>query len=253
MHRLGPKESRLHWRGWLDNSPRRVLTMKFHLALLSLILVLAPGASAQSSAKKPWVPLFNGKDLTGWKNNGEEKWVVEAGTILCESAANKYGYLTTEKSFRDFNLRLRFKGEAAGNSGVFFHARIVGLNPNHGPDIEGMQAEVDPNFGKHTAGLYESGGRGWVAMPTADGERALKPDEWNLLEISVFGNHIVTRLNRVQIVDFTDPAPKFTEGVIGLQIHTGGGVRVRWKDIEIQEMTNPQIPQISQIRQNESE
>jgi hypothetical protein len=147
-------------------------------------------------------------------------------SILCESTANKYGYLTTEKSYRDFNLRLKFKGEAAGNSGVFFHSRITGINPEHGPDIQGMQVEVDPSVGKHTGRLYESGGRGSVKMPTAEGEQALKPGEWNDLEVSVQGNHIVTQLNSVKIVDFTDEAPKFTDGVIGLQIHTGGGVRM---------------------------
>ena len=72
-------------------------------------------------------------------------------------------------------------------------------------------------------------------MPTAEGEQALKPGEWNDLEVSAQGNHIVTKLNSVKIVDYTDLAPKFTEGVIGLQIHTGGGVRMRWKDIFIQE------------------
>lgn len=192
--------------------------------------------SAAAAASHGWVPLFNGKDLTGWKNNGEEKWVVDHGTILCESTHNKYGYLTTEKTYRDFNLRLRFQGEAGGNSGVFVRSRITGIDPEHGPDIEGMQVEVDPNVGKHTGGLYESGGRGWVMQPTAEGERALKPiGQWNELEISVHGNHIVTRLNGTQIVDYTDPAQRFTDGVIGLQIHTGGGVKVRWKDIEIQE------------------
>ncbi|HYT19080.1 MAG TPA: family 16 glycoside hydrolase, partial [Candidatus Polarisedimenticolia bacterium] len=73
---------------------------------------------------------------------------MEQGTILCESVANKYGYLTTEKTYRDFNLRLKFRGEAAGNSGVFVHSRITGSNPEHGPDIEGMQVEVDPSVGK---------------------------------------------------------------------------------------------------------
>jgi len=213
--------------------------MKRFAVLLAGFILLAHPAIARSSPKKGWTPIFNGKDLSGWKNNGDEKWVVQNGTILCESVANKYGYLTTEKSYRDFNLRLRFKGEAAGNSGVFFHARILGIDPKHGPDIEGMQAEVDPSVGKHTGGLYESGGRGWVAMPTADGELALKTGQWNKLEISSQGSHIVTRLNGVQIVDYTDPAPKFTDGVIGLQIHTGGGVRVRWKDIEIQEISKP--------------
>ena len=53
--------------------------------------------------------------------------------------------------------------------------------------------------------------------------------------IAVRGNHIVTHLNGVRVVDYTDSAPKFTDGVIALQIHTGGGVRVRWKDIYVQE------------------
>ncbi len=199
-------------------------------------------ACAMAFGDATWVPLFNGKDLSGWRPNGEEKWVVEDGTILCESVAGKYGYLTTEKTYGDFNLRLRFKGEAAGNSGVFVHARITGINPKHGPDIVGMQVEVDPSPGKHTGGLYESGGRGWLIKPTALGEQALKPGEWNFLEISVRGNHIVTRLNGVQVVDYTDSAPKFKDGVIALQIHTGGGVRVRWKDIEIQEIPEAAAP-----------
>jgi len=203
--------------------------------VLAVALFLGLSALAQTPQEGGWVALFDGKDLSGWKKNGDEKWIVEQGTILCESTANKYGYLTTEKTYRDFTLRLKFKGEAAGNSGVFVRAKITGIDPQHGPDIEGMQVEVDPSPGKHTGGLYESGGRGWVAQPTPEGERALKPSDWNDLEVSVQGNHIVTQLNGVKVVDFTDAAPKFTDGVIGLQIHTGGGVRMRWKDILIQE------------------
>ena len=124
--------------------------------ILASAVFLGATLVAQSSSQAVWVSLFNGKDLTGWKNNGAEKWVVDQGTILCESAANKYGYLTTGKTYRDFNLRLKFKGEAAGNSGVFFHSRITGINLDHGPDIEGMQVEVDPSVGKHTGGLYEA-------------------------------------------------------------------------------------------------
>jgi len=68
-----------------------------------------------------------------------------------------------------------------------------------------------------------------------EGEQALKSGEWNDLEVSVQGNHIVTKLNGVKIVDFSDPAPKSTDGVIALQIHTGGGVKMRWKDIFVRE------------------
>ena len=202
-----------------------------------VVLFLATAqAFAQATAEKSWVPLFDGKDLSGWKNNGSEKWVVEDGAILGESTVGKYGYLTTERTYRDFNLRLRFKCETDGNSGVFTRSRITGESPKTGPDIEGMQVEVDPT--RHTGGLYESGGRGWVALPTPEGERAIKPRDWNDLEILAQGNHFNTRLNGIQIVDFTDPAPRFTEGVIGLQLHTGGGVKIRFKDVYIQELAN---------------
>jgi hypothetical protein len=203
------------------------------LTRIVLAVALLSTLAAAQAAEGNWVSLFNGKDLTGWQKNGTENWTVQDGCILGESTTNKYGYLTTEKTYRDFDLRLKFKPLAKGNSGVFIRSHITGIDPEHGPDIEGMQVEVDPSVGNHTGGLYESGGRGWVIQPTAEGEKALKPGEWNDLEISAHGNHIVTRLNGVQIVDYTDTAPKFTDGVIGLQLHTGGGVKMLWKDIEV--------------------
>jgi hypothetical protein len=209
--------------------------MKLVGMLLAATWIVMAGATMNAPAPGKEVALFNGKDLTGWHNNGEEKWVVENGTILCESAANKYGYLTTDKIYRNFELRLKFKSAALGNSGVFLRSKITGIDPEHGPDIEGMQVEVDPSVGNHTGGLYESGGRGWVKQPTAEGEKALKVGEWNDLHVLADGPHIVTKLNGVTIVDFIDPKPRFADGVIGLQIHTGGGVKMLWKDIFIQE------------------
>ncbi|HXT26891.1 MAG TPA: DUF1080 domain-containing protein [Candidatus Eisenbacteria bacterium] len=202
--------------------------------VVAALFVCMVGFPARISSSA-WTSLFNGKDLAGWKQNGQEKWGVENGTIVCESTANKYGYLTSEKTYRNFDLRLKFKPEAAGNSGVFLRSKIIGVDPEHGPDIEGLQVEVDPSVGKHTGGLYESGGRGWVAMPTEAGEKALNPGEWNELQVSAHSNHVVTQVNGVKIVDFTDSAQKFSEGVIGLQIHTGGGVKMRWKEIYIRE------------------
>jgi hypothetical protein len=202
--------------------------------LLGLILFAALGV-AQEPGESGWVPLFNGKDLSGWKTNGDEKWVVEDGAILGESTAEKYGYLTTEKTYSDFVLRLRFKCETDENSGVFLRSRITGVTPATGPDIEGMQVEIDPR--RHTGGLYESGGRQWVALPDAQGERAIKLHDWNELEIAAEGRHYVTRLNGVQIVDWSDPAPRFTTGVIGLQLHTGEGVKILFKDIYLRELS----------------
>jgi len=206
---------------------RIVKILAVNLALAVMV------AWAQGPAESGWAPLFNGKDLSGWRAYGAEKWVVENGEILGESTVGKYGYLTTEKTYRDFLLRVRFKCEGEGNYGVFLRSRITGQSET-GPDIEGTQVEVDPK--RHTGGIYESGGRGWVALPTEEGERAIKPRDWNDLEIAIEGKHVVTRLNGVQIVDYYDPAPRFKEGIVGLQLHTGGGARVHWKDIFIQEL-----------------
>ena len=208
--------------------------MRRWLVALIFGFLMITRAWAQAPAGKGWVSLFNGKDLSGWKNNGQEKWVVDDGALLGESTVGHYSYLTTEKTYSDFALQLKFKPESSGNSGVFTRSRIYGDSPKTGPDIEGMQIEVDPT--RHTGGIYESGHRGWVAMPLPACESAVKPHDWNDLEIAEEGRHIVTRLNGVQCVDFMDMDQHFTEGIIGLQLHTGGGVKIRYKDIYIKKL-----------------
>lgn len=197
------------------------------------LALLQPAGAAQ--AKSRWTPLFNGKDLSGWKVNGKDSWTVQDGAIRAESTSGKYGYLTTLKAYRNFALRLRFKALSKGNSGLFFHSRITGINPEHGPDIVGMQVEIDPTVGNHTGGIYESGGRGWLALPSASGEAALKPlGQWNQLELRTQGDHVVTHLNGVKIADYTYSPARFVDGVVGLQIHTGEhNFIILFKDIDI--------------------
>src|SRR5437762_9229920 len=77
-------------------------TMRRIIAVFIVMLFLVLAAPTAMPAKRGWVPLFDGKDLSGWKINGDEKWAVEQGTIVGESTANKYGYLTSEKTYRDF-------------------------------------------------------------------------------------------------------------------------------------------------------
>jgi Domain of Unknown Function (DUF1080) len=209
----------------------RALLIGALCVILNVAFPITPSAAAPHRGH--WENLFNGKTLEGWKAYGTETWVVDQNTILGESSSGKYGYLMTTKYYTNFLLRLKFNCETEGNSGLFFHSRITGENPRWGPDIVGMQAEIDPR--RHTAGLYESGGRGWVALPTASGEKAIKPvGQWNSLAVYVEGPHIVTRLNGVKIVDYTYSPERFTGGAIGLQIHTGQhGFRIRFKDLYI--------------------
>ncbi len=65
----------------------------------------------------------------------------------------------------------------------------------------------------------------------------LKPFDWNDLLIMVEGNRYRTYLNGVQMIDFTYPSPVATDGVIALQLHTGGHVQMRFKDIWIRDLS----------------
>ncbi|MBD0366171.1 MAG: DUF1080 domain-containing protein [Flavisolibacter sp.] len=174
--------------------------------------------------------LFNGKDLTGWTVHGTEKWYVENGTLVCESGPDKqYGYLSTNKPYKNFILTLKFKQEANGNSGVFIRSGIEGVK------ISGWQVEVAP-LGHHTGGIYESYGRGWLIQPDSTGEQQLKPGEWNTMKIKVVGDEVTTWLNGHQMVQLRDEKIGKGEGFIALQIHDGGGIKVRWKDFELKEL-----------------
>jgi hypothetical protein len=176
------------------------------------------------------VSLFNGRDLSGWKTHGEERWTVDGGEILGEAVTKAYGYLSTQKTYRDFELKARFKAEGTGNSGIFYHSTLEGV------DIKGVQVEVDPHPGKHTGGLYESAGRGWLVQPPGAAEAALQVGGWNQIRAVVRGPHVQTWVNGVPAVDYVDPTPAYTEGVIALQLHAGGEGRMRFKDIVIREI-----------------
>lgn len=176
------------------------------------------------------VKLFNGKDLTGWKIYGTEKWYVEKGQLICESGPDKqYGYLATEKEYKNFELTVEFKQETNGNSGVFFHSTIEGTK------ITGWQAEVAPK-GKHTGGIYESYGREWLIKPAAEKEEKLKEGEWNKLVVRVVGDDVTTFLNGEQMITLNDSKIGSVTGKIALQIHDGGGVKVRWRKVEIKDL-----------------
>lgn len=193
--------------------------------LISTLILL--NSNAQSLQKSKWIKLFNKKDLSGWNIYGTEKWFVDNGDLVCESGPDKeYGYLGTEQKFKDFELSCQFKQEANGNSGVFFHSSIEGTK------ITGWQSEVAPP-GHSTGGIYESYGRGWLIKPTEEKDRALKMGEWNEMRIKVVGNIVTTYLNRQEMITFTDDKIGSVDGIIALQIHSGGGIKVRWRKIKI--------------------
>jgi hypothetical protein len=199
--------------------------MKKIVLSITAILILS-GFSVQQKKES----LFNGKDLTGWKIYGTEKWYVENGQLICESGPDKkYGYLATEKFYKNFDISVEFLQESNGNSGLFFRSTIEGTK------ISGWQCEVAPE--RHdTGGIYESYGRGWLKQIADEKENILKPGEWNKLRLRVEGDRVQSWLNGEPMVDFTDEKIGKANGSIALQIHDGGGIKVRWRNLVIEEL-----------------
>jgi Domain of Unknown Function (DUF1080) len=192
--------------------------------LLSIFCLSIFTLSAQTKS------LFNGKDLTGWTINGTEKWYVEKGELVCESGPDKqYGYLSTTQNYKNFELTLQFKQDANGNSGVFFRSSIEGVK------ISGWQVEVAP-LNHFTGGIYESYGRGWLIKPNPLHEHFLKVGKWNKLKIKVVNNQVTTWLNGHMMIDLSDEKIGKGEGFIALQIHDGGGIKVRWRKFKLKEL-----------------
>ena len=174
--------------------------------------------------------IFNNKDLSGWIVYGTEKWYVENGLLVCESGPEKkYGYLGTENFYKNFLLSLDFKQEANGNSGVFFRSTVVGTK------VSGWQVEVAPP-GLHTGGIYESYGRGWLIKPDEGKDSSLKMGSWNNLKVKVYQDTVTTWLNGKMMISLSDQKIGKANGRIALQIHDGGGIKVKWKNIKIQEL-----------------
>lgn len=209
--------------------------MRFSLLLIVGLLCCSKVSVAQRppNLTAEWISLFNGKNLSGWQQIGNEKWVVDDGSIYGEGVTQEYGYLATEKKYTDFHLFLRFKCEASGNSGVYLH---TAFEPGTAKVIQGRQIEIDRAVGRHTGGIYGDG-KGWIVWPAPELETVIRSDDWNEMLIKLEGNRYVTVLNGVQMIDFTYPSPGATEGVIALQLHSGGQGRMRFRDIWIRDLS----------------
>ena len=201
--------------------------MKKYYLLISIICIII---SCNNIQKQESISLFNGKNLDGWVIYGTEKWYVENSELVCESGPDKqYGYLGTEKNFDDFILTLQFKQENNGNSGVFFRSTVDGTK------VRGWQAEVAPP-GFHSGGIYESYGRGWLIKPDSSKDSVVKMGKWNDMKIKVFGDEVITWINNNEMIKINDSIIGKGVGGIALQIHDGGGIKVRWKNIKIKKL-----------------
>jgi len=200
-------------------------------------LLLLPLLSAvAASAEDAWTPLFNGKDLTGWKPEGgaQTSWHVEDGLLYCSGGGG--GWLSTDKEYANFELELEFRVPPGGNSGVFLRA------PKEGDGAyAGMEIQVLDDDAKEYAGIQP-----WQHCGSIYGVVAAKPGavkkagEWQKYHILCNGRHVKVTLNDMVVADAdlddhkdkeaSHPGLKRTTGYIGLQNH---GTRLDFKNIRI--------------------
>ncbi len=209
---------------------------KVPIMLLVLIFLggIAHGAE-HPATDEGFVPLFNGKDLTGWKTTGN--WVVEEdGTTTLMPRPGEEGwqrfdaYIMTERTYKDFVLDLEFKILAEGNSGAFFR---VG-DPLE-PVKTGIEVQILDTYGLENPGHHDCGGVIGTAGPTKN--MAKPAGEWNRYTITCQGSHLTVVLNGEQIIDIQldEGAMKDRplEGHIGFQDEAK---RVWYRNVKIKEL-----------------
>jgi len=200
------------------------------VVLLDGLIAIPNGLADDKEAG--FVPLFNGKDLTGWEGD-KSLWKVEDGLLVGDSAGIKRNqFLATTKSFADFELRLEFRlRDGKGNSGVQFRSKRV---PND-TEVSGYQADIGE---KYWGCLYDESRRNKVLVQApAELEKVLKLDGWNSYVISAVGDHITLTLNGLKTVDYREPDANIArDGIIAVQVHSGPPLRVEFRNVRIKEL-----------------
>jgi len=188
----------------------------------------------------PWQSLFNGKDLSGWKQlNGTAPYAVVDGAIVgtAVAASKANSFLATEKTYGDFILEMEIKQEGLSNGGIQFRS-LSKPDWNDGR-VHGYQFEIDPSERAWTGGIYDEARRGWIYPGTLNpgAQKAYKYGEWNKVRIEAIGENLRTWVNGqpvAHVVDNVTPS-----GFVALQVHAlqnpgQAGFKTSWRNIRIQ-------------------
>ncbi|MDP6544117.1 MAG: DUF1080 domain-containing protein [Phycisphaerae bacterium] len=186
-------------------------------------------------------PMFNGKDLTGWKTTGN--WLVKKDNVIAlEPRPGEHGwtryhaYLTTDRKYKDFILDLEFKFKKRGNSGVFLR-----VGDPKSQVKSGFEVQILDTHGKKKFGAHDCGG---VIGTSGPSKMMVKPaGEWNRYIISVIGSQLKVNLNGEQIQDFDMSKTKLKNrplsGYIGFQDE---GKYLWYRNVRIKELNVEKKP-----------
>ncbi len=211
------------------------------LASLFACLCLCLAASAHAEDLHPaadaagFVPLFNGKDLAGWKTTGN--WLVDAdGSVSLHPREGEKGwqrydaYIATEKLYGDFVLDLEFKINAKGNSGVFM--RVGDMKE---PVKTGFEVQILDTYGLEKPGHHDCGG---IVSGTGPSKNMVKPaGEWNRYTITVKGRSVKVVFNGEQVIDASlDDIKMADRPNVGHIAFQDEALRVWYRNVRIKEL-----------------
>ncbi len=164
-------------------------------------------------------------DLRGWHVEGaRDCWTWQDGMIVGKSNAKKSGsILWTDAVVQDFVFSCEYKLTDGGDSGVFLRE-----------ENEQIQLGVSRSLNVDMSGApYIASKKGYPVAAVGVG-RLLKNNDWNHLEITVRGSHYWVKLNDKQVLDFvSDRQPLKTSGSVGLQLHPGVEMEVRFRQLSL--------------------
>jgi len=198
------------------------------------ILNIATAQVGDSKADGGWIPLFNGKNLDGWKvGENAHTFSVENGAIKVAGPKAHLFYVgdVENHNFDNFEFKASVMTKPKANSGIYIHTRYQEASwPIHGYEVQVNNSQGD---WKRTGSLYDV----LNVMETYVGD-----NEWYTEYIKVEGKRIIVKINDTVVVDYTEPENPKREGervhrilkggTFALQGHDPGSV-VYYKDIMV--------------------
>jgi hypothetical protein len=184
-------------------------------------------------------PLFNGQDLSGWREIGSTgAWTVADGVLKCSGQKDGYAWLSTDRKYADFELTCQWRVEAEGNSGLFLRVP----EPQGRASMTGLEVQLRDDSAD--ADLTDVSGAVFRRIP-ASGRYAKPLGQWNQLKLTMTGRklrielnaHLVseTDLDTIKPLDKDPPASAIpNQGFIGLQNH---GTPAQFRDIRIRDLS----------------
>ncbi len=209
-----------------------------HRALFLLVAFCASAAFTAADTPEGFTPLFNGKDLTGWKATGKMSvWGAEKDHIFVAGGGG--GWLLTEKEYGDYEVRLEYKMPKGGNSGLALRTPMQG-----DPAYAGMEIQLidDVNWpGKletwqHTGSIYNV-----VPAKKIDNKEI---GDWNKIRVVAKGRNILIEQNGSVLVDanlddYAEEHGKRHPGILREKGHFGlqsYNLRVEFRNIVLKEL-----------------